>query len=118
MWLIGRSFVGKYLVGLAVAALLGAMALSSAFGGSAGAHEYSPAFDWDEDETPEVANYNTQYGQQALSARDDYYANTDLDVDWCSYPCGRTSSITRPIWGRDRGLLKRGFTAGPLRASQ
>lgn len=88
MWLIGRSFVSRHVVALAVAALLCALAVTLAFGGSAGAHEYSPAFDWDEDETSEVANYNTQYGQQALRARDDYYANTDLDVDWCTYPCG------------------------------
>lgn len=55
--------------------------------GATWAHEYQPAFDWDGDVTPEVADYNTQYGQQALSARDDYDSNTDLDVDWCEYPC-------------------------------
>ncbi len=30
--------------------------------GATWAHEYQPAFDWDGDVTPEVADYNTQYG--------------------------------------------------------
>ena len=53
------------------------------------AHDFSPSFKWnDDDATPQITNYNTQYQQAILSAYDDYDANSYLDVEWCAYPCG------------------------------
>ncbi len=71
----------RNLIGFVLAVgLLAAWALVSLVS-TTWAHDYHPSFKWnDEDATPRVTDYNTQYQQAILSADDDYDANTYLDV--------------------------------------